>query len=91
MRRINEVIETRFVVQCNEKRLKHSGAPGFVGAIQEALSGLEKISVSGDDIKQALLAGGSPAAPEELRKRFEAFLAERCKGKDTTQLRFVVE
>jgi hypothetical protein len=40
LRRINEVIETRFVVQCNEKRLKHSGAPGFVGAMQEALSGL---------------------------------------------------
>ena len=39
---------------------------------QEALSGLEKIGVSGDDIKQALLDGGSPAAPEELRKRFES-------------------
>jgi hypothetical protein len=50
--------------------------PGFIGAVQEALSGLEKIIVSADDIKQALLAGGSPAAPEELRKRFEAFLAE---------------
>ncbi len=59
--------------------------------MQEALSGLEKISISGDDIKQALLAGGSPAAPEELRKRFEAFLTKRCKGKDSSKLRFVVE
>ena len=65
--------------------------PSFISAVQEALSGLEKISVSADDIKQALLSGGSPAAPDELRKRFESFLNERCKGKDTSKLRFVVE
>ena len=59
--------------------------------MQEALSGLEKIIVSADDIKQALLLGGSPATPDELRKRFEAFLNDRCKGKDTSKLRFVVE
>ena len=42
-------------------------------------------------LKTALLQGGSPATPDDLRKRFEAFLNERCKGKDTTKLRFVVE
>lgn len=65
--------------------------PDFIAAVQEALSGLEKITVTGEDIKQALLQGGSPATPEDLRKRFESFLNERCKGKDTTKLRFVVE
>lgn len=65
--------------------------PEFVAAIQEALSGLEKINVSSVDIRQALLQGGSPATPEDLRKRFETFLNDRCKGKDTTKLRFVVE
>jgi hypothetical protein len=65
--------------------------PDFVAAVQEALSGLEKISVSGSDIKQALLSGGSPATPEDLRKRFEAFINERCKGKDSGKLRFVIE
>ena len=65
--------------------------PGFVSAVQEALSGLEKIAVRGDNIKQALLLGGSPATPEDIRKRFETFLADRCKGKDTSKLRFVVE
>ncbi|GHC67598.1 DUF6079 family protein [Neogemmobacter tilapiae] len=63
----------------------------FVAAVQEALSGLEKINVSSSDIRQALLKGGSPATPEDLRKRFESFLNDRCKGKDTTKLRFVVE
>ena len=65
--------------------------PEFVAAVQEALSGLEKINVSSADIRQALLQGGSPATPEDLRKRFESFLSDRCKGKDTTKLRFVVE
>ena len=31
------------------------------------------------------------ATPEDLRKRFETFLSDRCKGRDTTKLRFVVE
>ena len=65
--------------------------PDFVAAVQEALSGLEKIGVSGEDIKKALLQGGSPATPDDLRKRFDAFLSDRCKGKDTSKLRFVVE
>ncbi len=65
--------------------------PEFVAAIQEALSGLEKITVASDEVKTALLQGGSPATPEDLRKRFEAFLNDRCKGKDTTKVRFVVE
>lgn len=63
----------------------------FANAVQEALSGLEKIAVKGDEIKQALLQGGSPATPDELRKRFDTFMNERCKGKDATKLRFVIE
>jgi hypothetical protein len=80
---INKFVET--------KKLADPVTPDFVGAVQEALSGLEKIGVSGDDIKKALLQGGSPATPDDLRKRFEAFLNERCKGKDASKLRFVVE
>lgn len=73
------------------KNLPDPVTPDFVSAVQEALSGLEKIAVTSDDIKKALLHGGSPATPEDLRKRFETFLNERCKGKDATKLRFVVE
>jgi hypothetical protein len=73
------------------KKLADPVTPDFVSAVQEALSGLEKIGVSGDDIKKALLQGGSPATPDDLRKRFETFLNDRCKGKDASKLRFVVE
>jgi hypothetical protein len=73
------------------KTLPEPVTPDFVSAVQEALSGLEKIAVTSEDIKKALLQCGSPATPEDLRKRFETFLNERCKGKDATKLRFVVE
>lgn len=73
------------------KKLPDPVPPDFVSAVQEALSGLEKIGITGEDIKKALLQGGSPATPDDLRKRFEAFLNERCKGKDASKLRFVVE
>ena len=73
------------------KALPDPITPEFVAAAQEALSGLEKIPVTGDDIKKALLSGGSPATPDDLRKRFEVFLNERCKGRDASKLRFVVE
>jgi hypothetical protein len=75
----------------SSKSLPDPVTPEFVAAVQEALSGLEKINVSSADIRLALLQGGSPATPEDLRKRFESFLNDRCKGKDTTKLRFVVE
>jgi hypothetical protein len=38
-----------------------------------------------------LLLGGIPASPEDLRKRFDALLNERSKGKDASKLRFVIE
>lgn len=63
----------------------------FVSAIQDALSGLEKVRFTAEDIKAALLQGGSPAKPDELRERFENFVREHCKGKDIGKLRFVVE
>jgi len=72
------------------KKLADPITPDFVSAVQEALSGLEKIELSGDDIRSALLQGGSPATPEDLRKRFETLLNEHCKGKDASKLRFVV-
>ena len=39
----------------NRPSLLHQDAPEFIAAVQEALSGLEKIVVTGEDIKKALL------------------------------------
>lgn len=65
--------------------------PAFIHALQEALSGLTKLVVKSDDLRQALLNGGSPMTLEEMKKRFEAYTSELAKGKDTNKLRIVLE
>ena len=63
----------------------------FIHALQEVLSGLEKVSVKTADMRTALLAGGSPATPTEMRKRFEAYLDAITKGKEPGKVRIVLE
>jgi succinate dehydrogenase flavin-adding protein (antitoxin of CptAB toxin-antitoxin module) len=63
----------------------------FINALQEALSGLTKVSVKIEDLRNALIAGGSPATPADLRKRFEEYLDSITKGKEPTKVRIVLE
>jgi hypothetical protein len=63
----------------------------FVLAMQEALSGLTRVSVRIEDLRSALLAGGSPATPTELRKRFEDYVEELTRGKESGKVRIVLE
>jgi hypothetical protein len=73
------------------KQLPDPLLPEFVAAVQDALSALQKIGVTADELKQALLKGGSPATPDDLLKRFEAFITDRCKGRDRSKVRVVVD
>ncbi len=63
----------------------------FIHALQEVLSGLTKVSVKIEDLRDALLAGGSPATPAEMRKRFEEYLDQLTKGKEPGKVRIVLE
>ena len=63
----------------------------FIHALQEALSGLTKVSVKIVDLRDALLSGGSPATPEEMRRRFEEYLDGLTKGKEPGKVRIVLE
>jgi hypothetical protein len=63
----------------------------FIHALQEVLSGLTKVSVKIADLRAALLAGGSPATPAEMRKRFEEYLDHLTKGKEPGKVRIVLE
>lgn len=63
----------------------------FIAALQEVLSGLTRVSVSADEIKGALLSGGSPATIPELKNRFEEYLVHITKGKDPVKVRVVIE
>jgi len=63
----------------------------FVGALQEALSGLAKVVITNETLRAALLSGGSPATVSELKRRFDDYLVEIVKGKDASKVRVVLE
>ena len=63
----------------------------FIHALNEVLSGLQRVSVKTADLRAALLSGGSPATPAEMKKRFEKYLDELLKGKESDKVRIVLE
>ena len=65
--------------------------PEFVEALQEVLSGLVKVVVTAENLKAALLDGGSPASPAEMKRRFEGYLDRLTKGEELAKVRVVVE
>lgn len=65
--------------------------PVFTEAVQEVLSGLIKVVVRTEDLRAALLAGGSPASPAELKARFESYLDGLAKGMEPSKVRLVLE
>ena len=63
----------------------------FVEVVQEVLSGLEKVSVDGDSICEALVEGGMPCTVDDIKCRFADYLTERSTDKDPNKVRVVVE
>lgn len=63
----------------------------FVQALQEVLSGLEKVVLTEARLRSALTDGGVPCTVGELKERFDAFVAELTKGKEASKVRFVVQ
>ncbi|GIV90321.1 MAG: hypothetical protein KatS3mg055_2839 [Chloroflexus sp.] len=74
-----------------EQALPNELSHDFIHALQEVLAGLTKVVVTTEELRAALLRGGSPATPTELKKRFEEYLAERTKGHEQGKVRIVVE
>ena len=74
-----------------KRRLPDDLNQDFIHALQEVLSGLTKVSVKIADLRDALLSGGSPATPAEMRKRFEEYLDRLTKGKEPGKVRIVLE
>ena len=63
----------------------------FVQALQEAFSGLTKVSVKASELRGALLAGGSPVTPAEMKRRFEDYLDQLIRGKEPGKVRIILE
>ena len=63
----------------------------FIHALGEALSGLQKVPVKIADLRAALLTGGSPVTPSEMKQRFEDYLDQLTRGKEPGKVRIVLE
>ena len=63
----------------------------FLLAVKEALTDLALVSVKTSDLREAMLKGGSPATPAEMKKRFEEYLDQLIKGKEPGKVRIVLE
>ena len=63
----------------------------FVHGVRTLLSGLAKVVIATQDLRDALISGGSPATIDEITARFEDYLSERAKGKDREKVRIVLE
>lgn len=85
--------EERRLVEKFQKSREMPAEPDqkFVRAVQEALAGLTRVPMRVDDLRQALVNGGSPATPAEMKKRFEDFLNKLASGKDAAKVRIVLE
>ena len=75
-----------------QKRVLPDGLDqNFVHALSEALADLQKVPVKATDLRDALLSGGSPATPAEMKQRFEVYLERLTRGKDLDKVRIVLE
>ena len=63
----------------------------FIRALNEVFSELQKVEFKTANLRDALLAGGSPATPAEMKKRFDDYLDELTRGQDPGKVRIVLE
>ncbi len=74
-----------------ERSLPNDLSHEFIQALQEVLSGLIPVEVKIEDLRAALLKGGSPATAAEMKRRFEEYLDGLTKGKEPDKVRIVLE
>jgi hypothetical protein len=74
-----------------DKRLPNPVSPAFVKALQEVLSGLQKVSLGTSALQEALSHGGLPCTVTDLRDRFDRYVSQLTKGKDASKVRIVIE
>ena len=74
-----------------EQQLPYTVDAAFVKAVQEVLSGMEKVSVTAADLKKALAQGGTPCTVSELKQRFEDYIQSLTRGRDPQKVRIVLE
>jgi hypothetical protein len=73
------------------RELPEDVSAGFVKAIQEALAGLYKVTIKGEELWNVLVGSGAPVTTDELARRLEDYLREKAKGHDPSKVRIILE
>jgi hypothetical protein len=75
----------------NTRELPRQCAPDFIRVLREVLAGLIKVPIKLEDLRKALLTGGAPVTPIELKNRFEKYLDELTREKEAGKVRIVLK
>jgi anion-transporting ArsA/GET3 family ATPase len=84
----NQVLLEKFL---NEKKLPEDINHAFLDAVEEALSGLEKVTFNFNSLQKAIIAGGFPVTPAELQRRINQYVQQVMKDKPLHKIRMVLE
>jgi hypothetical protein len=66
-------------------------SPAFVKALQEVLGGLQPVTFGSADLHAALSDGGLPCTISDLKERFDRYVINLTKGKDTSKVRILIK
>ena len=64
---------------------------GFVPAAIQALRGIEAVTLTVDELIEALKSGGLPCTREELNRRFISYLDQNMRGHDAVSTRLTLD
>ncbi len=63
----------------------------FVTAVNDALQGLERVSIAVEDLLLALAGDGTPCPPEFFGQRFQHFITQQLAGRDPNRVRISLD
>ncbi len=80
------------IEQFLEQNVDDTDVPkGFAAAAARALRGIEAVTLSVDDLLEALKEGGLPCTVEELQRRFANFVNQGMRGHDPRNTRLTLD
>ena len=85
--RISEPAVLAFV---DSGKLPETASPALLEGLREALQGVERVEISGEELRSALAGDGS-CALAELRERLERHILNKIAGRDAAKVRVVIE
>ena len=62
----------------------------WLGWLRPYLKESEEVQVQIDELRNKLFPDGSPATPDEFRKRFNEYVEQLLKGRDAAKVRIVI-